>query len=107
MRRPEEVSRTSFCSWTNRWDVWSKIEQVLIHPKRKTFYIPERDFIHSVEAARVCLKTEMLQEHPDKTTIEHSDSDDESGPTVEKQREILRRQIKTNEWTSVSRHGRG
>ena len=23
-----------------------KIEQVLIHPKRKTFYIPEREFIH-------------------------------------------------------------
>ena len=36
-----------------------RIEQVLMHPKRKTFYIPEREFAHSVEAARICMKKEM------------------------------------------------
>ena len=78
-----------------------------MHPKRNTVYILEREFAHSVEAARICLKKEMLQEHPGKNTTERSDSDDDtSGPTVEKQKDILERQIKCNEWTSVSRHGR-
>ena len=85
------------------------IQQVLMHPKRKTFYISERKFAHSVEAAKICLKREMLHGHPDKATIERSEQsdDDEREHIVEKMKELLRRQIKTNEWTSVSRHGRG
>ena len=82
------------------------IEQFIIHPKRKTFYIPERVFAHSIESARVCLKKEWLQEHPEKTAAEQSDSDsddDTSGPTVEKQKEKLRRQIRCDESYGVSR----
>ena len=77
------------------------IEQFLVHPKRKdNFYIPERIFALSVESARVCLKKEWLQEIPEKPATEQSDSDSDdntSGPTVEKQKEKLRRQIKSNE----------
>ena len=83
------------------------IEQFIIHPKRKTFYIPERVFAHSIESARACLEKERHQEHPEKTAAEQSDSgDDASEPTAEKQKENLRRQIKCNESTSVSRFGR-
>ena len=50
-----------------------RIEQLIMNPKGKTFYIPEREFALSVDAARICLKKELLQEHLDETTTEHSE----------------------------------
>ena len=83
-----------------------KIEQIIMNPKRKTFYILEREFAHSVDAARICLKKELLQEHPDKTTTEHSEQSDDEGSDhpVEEMRELLRRQIRTNKWVKRVDH---
>ena len=76
-------------------------EQFLINPKRKdNYYILERIFAQSVDEARISLKKEWLRDTPERPAVEPSDSeseDDTSGPTVEKQRENLRRQIQHNE----------
>ena len=68
-----------------------------MHPKRG-YCISEQKFAHSVEAAKICLKKEMLYEHPDKATTERSEqSDDDQGEhTVAKMKELLRRQIRAN-----------
>ena len=77
------------------------IEQFLVHPRRKgNYYIPERIFAKSVDEARVCLKKEWLREIPERPAVEEINSESEdntSGPTIEKQRANLRRQIQHNE----------